>query len=190
MKKIKICKMGVGNIDSIVSYMKWLGFDVEFSEDLMSEHPLIVAGVASLWQNSYIDKTIKALKIRKEKNYSTLGICAGHQIFFSGTEESQHKYKSIYAASAVKIMPHGKTNIGNHDLKIYGGSLDLGSGYFCHTYGVKASETNFDLYATIELEDIEVMALFVDGPLMGVQFHPEKSKMFNHQLVFNHLNNI
>ncbi len=187
MKKINICKLGVGNIDSVESYMKWLGYEVEYSENLENEHPLIIAGVASLWDNRFVNKTINAIRIRKEMNYQTLGICAGYQIFFSGSEESQHEYESIYPSRAKMISTIGKTNIGHHKLKMYGDSLSLGSAYFCHTYGIKASETKFDMYATIDLETNEFLALFIDGPLMGVQFHPEKSKKFNHEIIMRHL---
>jgi imidazoleglycerol phosphate synthase glutamine amidotransferase subunit HisH len=185
--KVNITTLGVGNKQSVHSYLNWLGFNSQSNNELLCDEPLIIAGVSSLMNNTYMESLIGVVNSRVKHNKITLGICAGYQIFFSGSEETNLKYKSIYPQIVKRIHLNGKSNIGY--FKIYEDSEISGSStaYFCHTYGVNADECNFNNKKYIKISDKKILAMFTDGALMGVQFHPEKSINFNHELINNHL---
>ncbi|MEM4040523.1 MAG: imidazole glycerol phosphate synthase subunit HisH, partial [Ignisphaera sp.] len=87
--KALVLNYGVGNLFSISSALKRVGFDVRISSDLEYDYDLLVLpGVGSFKAlGPYIEKKGDLLKDVINKISAVLGICLGMQILFEYSTE-------------------------------------------------------------------------------------------------------
>jgi glutamine amidotransferase len=188
MNKVNITSLGIGNIESVKSYLEWLGkksMYLDINEHIPAESTLLVAGVAALSNINVINLLRSRIINHINLGGRVIGICAGYQLFFEKSEESGGELYggSILAGGVSRVFSDKKSNIGNYKIENSDG-INFGHGYFCHTYGLPYVKDRFELAGYISLNgDKKITALFKEGNIMGIQFHPEKSKNFNHDLI-------
>ena len=191
MKKIIIIDYGYGNIFSIASAIKHLGYDPIVSnnpDEISNAKVLILPGVGSFNQAMQSLENLNldiAIKYAVDNGTGLIGICLGYQMLFESSNEfvktkglgflkgdviSIEKYSSAYSR-----VP----NVGWRPLKIVKDDsiMEFEDGdmvYFVHSYIPQVKDKNI-VIARInygrKLIDIAIMK----ENILGFQFHPEKS---------------
>ena len=183
--EVVIIDYGMGNLWSVASAVKFLGFTPVVTSDISivsSAESLILPGVGSFRRamqeikSASIDQAIfKSLKNPKAK---LLGICLGMQVLFESSEEApDQKGLGILSGSVRKLeadvrIPHMGWNTLEGDAKSALCSQQAGQfAYFAHSYfcpvsnaTVRSTTHGSTFSSVIENENV-----------FGVQFHPEKS---------------
>jgi len=113
-----------------------------------------------------------------------LGICLGMQILFESSEEGDEKGLGLFEGHVSNldnklIKTENKTpNIGWRSVLFKNidsiEKYNKNSFYFVHQYEVVPKD-NTIVFATINIEDKEIIAGVGRDNVYGVQFHPEKS---------------
>ncbi len=189
-KKIAIIKYNAGNVYSVSSALKRLGYDAVITSDLdeiKSADKIIFPGVGEassameyLKQNG-LDKMIPELK------QPFLGVCLGLQLLCKQSEENDTKCLGVFDEE-VKIFPPKKkvphmgwNSIKTSDSVLFTNLADNSYVYFVHSYFAELSEH------TIAETDYIIpfsSALSKDN-FYAVQFHPEKSGVIGEQILKN-----
>lgn len=191
MNEIIIIDYGYGNIYSIKSAIKFLGFDAIVSnkiEEIIDAQILILPGVGSFSQAMQSLKKLKldtAIKEAVNKGIGLIGICLGYQMLFeSSSEFTKTKGLGLLKGNVINIDKYSSEysripNIGWRPLKVIrpDSILDFQDAdmvYFVHSYIPQVKDKKFVL-ASInygsELIDVAVR----NKNIIGFQFHPEKS---------------
>ena len=210
MKTIAILDYGIGNLKSV--YRAFLGLEVKVS--VISEYDLkktqadylVLPGVGAFKEG------MEQLKLRKldeliyehcRKERPFLGICLGMQMLACESEEFENtlglglikgKVRKINVRKedeAVKIPHTGWNSLafssGSQEqdppelFKGMGKTLEF---YFIHSYQFEV-EKDKGLVAKTHYRDIPITAAIRNGPIWGVQFHPEKSASLGLKLLDN-----
>lgn len=187
---IAIIDYGVGNLFSLSSSFKALGFDTMVTGDeqaIRQADKLILPGVGAFedaiakLKNSGLDKVIIDEVANGKK---LLGICLGMQMLFEKSYEyGNHNGLGLIKGEVIPMennipndlkIPH----IGWNGLKLKGVSplfkyiKDGDHVYFVHSY--YADNCNDSVIATTEYGK-ELTAAVAKDNVFGCQFHPEKS---------------
>lgn len=189
--RIVIVDYGMGNINSIVSILKYLGVDdivlgSDF-ETLNSADKIILPGVGSFGKaitkirQKNIDNYLNEIVIENKKKI--LGICLGMQLLgTSSTEDGYNEGLGYVNADVVKFdnsivkVPHvGFNQVHvNNKLKLYNGfNNEFADFYFTHSYRMK---NNMDFNQCLCNYQEDFIASFEHDNIAGVQFHPELSQ--------------
>ena len=187
--KITIVDYGMGNIYSLQSALKFLGFDSicsNKSEDIINADKVILPGVGSFkiaMDNIIKLKIDKSIKIAvKENNIPILGICLGMQLLgVSSTEDRFSNGLNLFEGEVTKFtdqsvkIPHvGFNNIYYPDNStLYKGIKMNSDFYFVHSYKMKTNKIKGIGYSS---NGENFVASFEQGNIFGTQFHPEKSQ--------------
>ena len=187
--KITIVDYGMGNIYSLQSALKFLGYDSicsNKSEDIINADKIILPGVGSFkiaMDNIIKLKIDKSIKIAvKEHNIPILGICLGMQLLgVSSTEDGFSKGLNLFEGKVTKFtdqsvkIPHvGFNNVYYPDNStLYKGIKMNSDFYFVHSYKMKTNKIKGIGYTS---NGENFVASFEQGNIFGTQFHPEKSQ--------------
>ena len=187
--KITIVDYGMGNIYSLQSALKFLGYDSicsNKSEDIINADKIILPGVGSFkiaMDNIIKLKIDKSIKIAvKENNIPILGICLGMQLLgVSSTEDRFSNGLNLFEGEVTKFtdqsvkIPHvGFNNIYYPDNStLYKGIKMNSDFYFVHSYKMKTNKIKGIGYSS---NGENFVASFEHGNIFGTQFHPEKSQ--------------
>ena len=193
---------GVGNIGSIISMIRKIGFDAVYSSDpavIQQADKLILPGVGSYDKAMIELKRRDLLPILNEevinKKKQILGICLGAQILGKSSEEGELPGLGWIDMQVKKFktdnlrVPHIGWNFVKYKRTSYFAS-DLNEVenrfYFVHSYFMEcASEENI-LGTTYYGSEF---ASFVNKDnIFGVQFHPEKSHKYGFNLLKSFIN--
>ncbi len=180
---IIIIDYGSGNLRSIQKSFERFYSDVRISNDLnLIEHArgLILPGVGSfgdaineLARYNLID-TLRQIF----KDVPIMGICLGMQLFFSRSEESVGiNGLNIIPGEVLALQSNKKIRIphtGWNRLISTSEPYFLGYAYFNHSYYCSPNEEKICI--TYVNHGKSIPAIIVKDQLIGVQFHPEKSK--------------
>lgn len=197
--KIVITDYGMGNINSIVSALTYIGIEdivisAEF-EVLKSADKIILPGVGSFGKamlhikEKKIDKYLAEIVV--ENNKPLLGICLGMQLLGNtSTEDGFNEGLGFVNAYCEKFdntnikVPHVGFNqvIADNSLKIYEGFKSEPDFYFTHSYKMKSEDQINQCYCNYESDFI---ASFEFKNIAGVQFHPELSQKNGLKLLKN-----
>lgn len=187
--KITIVDYGMGNIYSLQSALKFLGYDSICSnnkDDIINTDKLILPGVGSFKnamnniKNLQIDNFLRIAT--NEKKTPILGICLGMQLLGkSSTEDGFSEGLNFFQGSVDKInnkslkVPHvGFNNVISPKKSIlYNGIKDNSDFYFVHSYKMKTSQVEGVAYS---FYGENFVASFEEEHVFGTQFHPEKSQ--------------
>jgi glutamine amidotransferase len=174
---------GAGNLRSVCAAFARAGADPVVTDDprVVRASPLaVVAGVghaASAARGLSSRGLDEALRERAARGRPTLGICVGMQLLFETSEEGGEGL-GLLAGPVRRLRASRVPHMGWNALRVVGpngllAGLDGQDVYFAHAYaaepadpGVVAAETD---------HEGAVVAAVEDGPLAGVQFHPERS---------------
>jgi len=187
--KITIVDYGMGNIYSLQSALKFLGYDSicsNKSEDIINADKIILPGVGSFkiaMDNIIKLKIDKSIKIAvKVNNIPILGICLGMQLLgVSSTEDGFSNGLNLFEGEVTKFIdqsvkiPHVGFNNVNHPVNstLFKGIKMNSDFYFVHSYKMTTNKTN-GIGLTSNGESF--VASYEEENIFGTQFHPEKSQ--------------
>lgn len=188
---IAIVDYGVGNLFSLASSVKYLGFEAEItadSEKIEEADRIILPGVGAFEdaKNKLVNTgLVPALKYQAESGKPLLGICLGMQMLFDiSYEYGEHKGLSFISGKVVPMADKVESGVkvphmGWNSLEIKRNDLlfkYINSGeyvYYVHSY--YASDCEKDTLAISSYGGIPVTGAVGRGKIYGTQFHPEKS---------------
>jgi glutamine amidotransferase len=196
---ITIVDYGVGNLESILNILDYLGIESQLSgtpDVLRRAEKLILPGVgafdnamSNLCSKRLIDPLNHAVMERKAP---VMGICLGMQLLTRGSEEGVESGLGWIDAEACRIklpetsvlkVPHiGWAEIRpTRTSELFEGGLAAERFYFNHSYHVICDRQD-DASAFIDYGFPVCCAVQV-GNVFGVQFHPEKSHRYGMRLL-------
>ncbi len=197
--KIVIVDYGMGNINSIVGALKYVGAkEISVSSDfnqLKKADKIILPGVGSFGKAmeqitlKSLDAYLKELVL--EQHVPILGICLGMQLLgVSSTEDGSNYGLGFINGNITKFdnlkvkVPHVGFNqvVANRDSLLYEGLPDISDFYFTHSYRMTTHE---NINQSICHYQDQFVASFEMGHIAGTQFHPELSQTNGLKLLKN-----
>jgi glutamine amidotransferase len=189
--KILIIDYGVGNDQSVINAISFLGYDFLVSakkEDILKADAYILPGVGAFneamknLKELGIEDLLKEQVLKNKK--PILGICLGFQVLASESEENGlHKGLGFIDAKVVKLkgnrelrVPHVGWNtleIIKKDPLFFNILSEAPSFYFDHSYQFVCDDSYVSAFC--DYGGRVVSAIQKDN-IFGTQFHPEKSQ--------------
>jgi len=186
---LTVVDLGVGNLASLSSALSFLGADFEISaspEKVSAAQVLVLPGVGSF--DTAVQR-LDALDLRKPilhlvaSGVPTLGICLGMQLLFSVSAEGRLSGLGVFAEPVVRLGRHPSSKVphvgfdrvhsdaGTWLERALGETPDF---YFTHSFAA----TDAPAGAALGWCDYDggFLAAIERWPVVGVQFHPEKSQ--------------
>ena len=188
----------MGNLKSVYNAFKFLGYDVEISDDiqkLKDSSAIILPGVGAFGDamknlESTGLKDVLIEEISKGKPY--LGICLGFQMLFEESEEEPGvKGLGVFKGNVVRFktnkckVPHiGWNQIEQKkDSLVLKNIADKSFFYFVHSYYPVPEDKNI-IMTTTEYDE-EFTSSVCQENIYASQFHPEKSQDDGLQMIKN-----
>ena len=119
-KKICILNYGLGNIWSLKSAIKFIGYDTNFFSEMDKKEKfdfLIIPGVGSFSKASQLlldSKNLEVIKLARKNNIPILGICLGMQVMMSnGDEDGHHDGLNLLEGNVSKIENYPNEKLPN-----------------------------------------------------------------------------
>ena len=203
-KRVVIIDYGMGNLWSVASAIKYLGYLPQIScdnKEISRADLIILPGVGSFRRAM---QTIESAEINKaifealnQPQTRLLGICLGMQLLGkSSTEDGLTEGLGLVKNEVTKFtssesepikIPHiGYSEISrNKKMRLFAGISSDACFYFVHSYFMKVV-TDETLYATAH-HGQGYIAAFESGQIFGTQFHPEKSQRAGLKVLQNFL---
>ncbi|MEK8022815.1 MAG: imidazole glycerol phosphate synthase subunit HisH [Candidatus Hydrogenedentota bacterium] len=194
---ITILDIGMGNIGSIVNMFRRLGRDATVASDpggISGATRIILPGVGAF------DEAMQALErggwiaplehAVRDRGIPILGICLGFQILGRSSEEGvlpglgwlEAKTRKLDAFPGLKIPHMGWNAVTPPRPSPLSRHLDPDARfYFVHSYHVVADRDEDVIFRTTHGQSF--VSGMQRGHIMGVQFHPEKSRKFGMALL-------
>ena len=188
--KIVIIKYNAGNVYSVSSALKRLGYEAIITSDLeeiKSADKIIFPGVGEASSAMEYLRETKLDVLIPELNQPFLGVCLGLQLLCNYSEEGDTKCLGIFNEDVKRFppkekVPHmGWNSIKFSDSKLFTNVQNESFVYFVHSYFAELSE-----YTIAETDYIQPYssALQKDN-FYALQFHPEKSGKIGEQILKN-----
>lgn len=191
--RVVVLDYGIGNVHSAVKALEYAGAEVELTADVAKVQQadgLVVPGVgafAAVMQALIKVKAPELIDKRLAGGKPVLGICVGLQVMFEKGLEHEietdglGQWPGVVAKLDSPKLPHmGWNNVMASDSSnLFRGVSDQ-LFYFVHSYAAKKFTLQVDPpFVTPAVSFAEYGEKFIaaveNGPLTGVQFHPEKS---------------
>lgn len=195
--RIAVVDYGAGNLVSIDQALTTVGAEVVLArhpDDLAAADGLVVPGVgAAAPAMSRLAKRELVAPIldwiRADRPY--LGICLGLQLLFERSDEDGAETLGILAGRTSRLvdaptLPHIGWNqvVRRREHPLFDGIADGADFYFVHSYaGAPAGDPDSVLAETDHGRPF--VSAVARGPLLGVQFHPERSAVDGLRLLEN-----
>ena len=194
---ITVVDYGMGNLRNVRRAFEQLGASVLLTSspaDVKTAEKLVLPGVGAFGEAV---RRIDTLGLRKPilghvmKGKPLLGVCLGMQLLFGRSEEAPGapglgllNGEVVRFGAALKV-PHIGWNDATptRDNSLFGPGSRGGCFYFVHSYCV------IDCRATVARTEygVQFSSAVEEGPVFGVQFHPEKSQSAGMTLLRNFL---
>ena len=188
--KIVIIKYNAGNVYSVSSALKRLGYDAVITsnlEEIKSADKIIFPGVGEARSAIKYLKETKLDVLIPELKQPFLGVCLGLQLLCNYSEEGKTKCLGVFNEEVKRFppkekVPHmGWNSIKFSDSKLFANIPNESFVYFVHSYFAELSkytiaETDYILPFSSALQKNNFYAL---------QFHPEKSGIIGEQILKN-----
>ncbi len=186
---LTVVDLGVGNLASLTSALRFLGADFELSnspKQVQGAQTLILPGVGSF---DVAVQRLDALDLRRPivqriaAGVPTLGICLGMQLFFASSEEGSRIGLGVFEEPVVRLgrdpstkVPHVGFDTVRADAGtwLWGALGETPDFYFTHSFAV--SEVSIGTTVGRCDYDSGFIAAIERWPVVGAQFHPEKSQ--------------
>lgn len=207
-KHVVVLDYGIGNVHSAVKALEYAGAEVELTAEpgrVQDADGLVVPGVGAFAAVMDALKKVKALELidrRLAGGKPVLGICVGLQVMFEkGLEhdletEGLGQWPGVVAKLESPKLPHmGWNNVdAPAGSKLFAG-IENELFYFVHSYAAKEFSLQVDppfIAPAVSFAEYgeKFIAAVENGPLTGVQFHPEKSGEAGISLLRNWLGTI
>ena len=181
--RVALADYGAGNLRSVCAALARAGAEPVVVGDpgaLREARLAIVAGVghAASAARGLAERGLdEALRERAVRTRPTLGICVGMQLLFETSEEGGDGL-GLLAGPVRRLRASRVPHMGWNTLRVRGGNgllagLDGEDVYFAHAYAAEPADPS--VVAAETDHEGTVVAAVEDGPLAGVQFHPERS---------------
>jgi glutamine amidotransferase len=198
--KISIVDYGAGNLPSVERAFARAGAETERATQaaqLREARAIVLPGVGhfaafvgGLRERGLQDELLRAV----ERGTPLFGICLGLQALFRGSEEAAGDAGLGLFQGEVRALPRDvkSPHIGWNQVRRVGesrllrGVADDAYFYFAHSYAAPERAAKGATAAVCD-HGFAFTAVLERGPLMGVQFHPEKSGAAGAQVVANFL---
>ena len=191
-QKISIVDYGMGNVHSVMSVVKYLGYDAIITNDhdeLLESTKIILPGVGEFRSAIINLKRLKLYElikdIYKSKKTKILGICLGMQLLAESSEEGGFhkglgiipgKVKEIKKVKGLRIPHIGFNEVTFPDNSLLNGlSKEKKDFYFVHSYCIYEEEINSGKIGISEYGE-RFISFYENDPVFATQFHPEKSQ--------------
>lgn len=200
--KIGIVDIGLGNVNSVARAVAHLGHHAIMCgepESLRDIDKLIFPGVGN-FSAAMLELRRRALDVRLrelvlQQGMPIFGICLGMQLLAAEGEEGGRTSGLGLVEARVSLLPIPDDSVrlphvGWNEVEHEGGRLYAGipTGecfYFVHSYAmvpaVPLLHVGRTSHGSVFVSSIE------SGPVMGVQFHPEKSRTAGLRLLRNYI---
>ena len=186
---LTVVDLGVGNLASLASALSFLGAHFEVSsspKQVTGAQTIILPGVGSF--DAAVDR-LDVLDLRRpllervDAGVPALGICIGMQLLFSSSEEGSRPGLGVFTEPVVRLGRDSSTKVphvgfdtvradqGTWLASALGETPDY---YFTHSFAV----ADVAVGPTVGRCDYDggFIAAVEQWPVVGVQFHPEKSQ--------------
>ena len=197
---ITIVDYGYGNIYSILSAFKAIGYECNVSDkkkDIIKSSVLVLPGVGSFKQaiKALEEKNLKDTIVENvQKGKNIIGICLGYQMLFETSSEfGNNKGLGLIKGNvlSLKVFHEGNDRVPNvgwrsliinhkngHLNKYYNNKMV----YFVHSYVPKAL-VNYQVSSFIKFNNYKIDTSIHHNNIAGFQFHPEKSGQIGLKLI-------
>jgi len=172
--RIGVVDYTVGNLGSLLAALRRAGAEpvvVNEPEEADGVDAIVLPGVGA-----YDAAAAKARSFKRViESKPTLAICLGMQLLFEGSEEGAERGLGIFPGRAERIKAAKVPHIGWSYTRVVRPLpfLEEDYYYYLHSFGVPyAPDERFVAY--VELQRPYVAAVYKE-PILGVQFHPERS---------------
>lgn len=197
--KLVIVDYGMGNLKSVTSAIRYLGYDdISLSNEfsvLQSADKLILPGVGNyaraMSKINELNLTSRIRQLVLDEKKPILGICLGMQLMGHSSTESGFNTGlglidgviEAFVSKELKI-PHVGYNqvIPCNDSRLYSGIHAKPDYYFTHSFRMTSEA---DIGKTTCIYGEQFVASFESNNIAGVQFHPELSQTNGLQLLKN-----
>jgi imidazole glycerol-phosphate synthase subunit HisH len=193
---IAIVDYGIGNLGSVTKGFRRAGAEVELTGDpalLRRADALVLPGDGAFGATmAEIEKRglVPLLHEAVAAGTPLLGICIGMQVLFEESEEhGRHQGLGLLPGRVRRFddsltVPHMGWNTlrARRAHPLLEGVTDGSHVYFVHSYYCEAAE---DVVIATSDYGQDFAAIVGRGPVLGLQFHPEKSQAVGQRLVAN-----
>tara|TARA_Y100001968_G_scaffold112746_1_gene102169 strand:- start:342 stop:986 length:645 start_codon:yes stop_codon:yes gene_type:complete len=191
-KRITIIDYGMGNIQSVSSAIKFLGYEstISNSHDLILRSTHIILPGVGEFRTAMSNLEILGLSdllidIYTSKRIKILGICLGMQLLARSSEEGGFtkglglipgEIVSLEKLGALRLPHIGFNEVSMPSNSVLGGWSNTSQDfYFVHSYCLSTSITNNAKIGITEYGQ-NFISLYEMDPIYATQFHPEKSQ--------------
>lgn len=197
MTRIAVVDHGAGNLVSVTNALTEVGADVHLATNaagLAGADGVVLPGVGhtgAAMRNLLAEGLVDPLK---ELDVPLLGICVGLQLFFEGSDEDEEPCLGIMDGRVQRLtdaptLPHmGWNAVAFDDEPLFTGLPDGTPFYFVHSYAPRPRDERAVVATTTHGERFCVAAR--RGPVVGTQFHPERSGSAGLQVLSNWLDEV
>ncbi|HUW89625.1 MAG TPA: imidazole glycerol phosphate synthase subunit HisH [Candidatus Nanopelagicaceae bacterium] len=187
---ITIIDYGVGNLRSVQRAIQRYYTDVIISneeEQIKKSTGIVLPGVGAFGDAVEELKRGGLFNLLKQiiPTKPTLGICLGMQLLLNTSEESPGveglgiipgRVKKLETVKSIRVPHTGWNRVTGIKEPYFSGYA-----YFNHTYYCDVVEKN--IVTAITLHGIRFSAIFNNGTILALQFHPEKSKTIGENIL-------
>ena len=203
---ITIIDYKMGNLGSIKNMLKKIGCDATITSEIQKiskSEKIILPGVGAFDKAIQNIKELNLIDILKKKviqdKVTVLGICLGMQLLAKGSEEGTLAGLGFIDGYVKKFnfkdknnlkIPHMGWNTINVKKQhpLFFNMYNESRFYFVHSYHVVCNDKD-DVLTTTNFGFDFVSAVAKDN-IIGVQFHPEKSRKFGMKLIKNFIEEV
>ena len=179
--KIVIIKYNAGNVYSVSSALKRLGYDAVISSELAeikSADKIIFPGVGEASSAMKYLRQNKLDILIPELQQPFLGVCLGLQLLCNYSEEGNTKCLGVFDQNVKRFPPENKVphigwnSIKHNDNKLFANLPNEPFVYFVHSYFAELSQ-----FTIAETDYIQPFSSALQkNNFFALQFHPEKSQ--------------
>jgi glutamine amidotransferase len=192
-KRVVVLDYGIGNVHSALKALEYAGAEVSLTaepKEVQDADGLVVPGVGAFAAVMEALNKVKAPELidrRLAGGKPVFGICVGLQVMFEkGLEheletEGLGQWPGVVAKLDSPKLPHmGWNDVASaKSSKLFAG-IENELFYFVHSYAAKEFSLQVDppfIPPAVSFAEYgeKFIAAVENGPLTGVQFHPEKS---------------
>jgi glutamine amidotransferase len=197
--RLAVVDYGAGNLVSIEQALSQVGAAVTIARepaDLDGADGLVVPGVGAagpamerLRRRGLVDPILAWIAAGRPY----LGICLGLQLLFDGSDEDGAATLGVLPGRTVRLeaaptLPHiGWNQVERRrEHPLFDGIAPAADLYFVHSYaGLPAGGLDDDVVVATTEHGARFVSAVARGPLLGVQFHPERSAVDGLRLLAN-----
>lgn len=202
---IAIADYGIGNVGSLAYALDYLGAEVittSNGQELVKADGMVLPGSGAFGASKQAMDQLSVLRWvgqRVAGGRPVLGVCVGHQVLFErsvefGIHEGMGEWPGSVELLPASTVPHiGWSTVRPAETSLIFAGLTGQRFYFSHSYAVldwafdQAIQSMYPPQVSWAEYGGDFIAAVENGPLTGIQFHPELSGQAGLQLLENWL---